>query len=193
MCKAYFKVSVDPKSRSSGQKQPRCRESMLTPMFHPQDLRRSGRAIQEDWPEFAIYARTNGSHFSPLLTLPSEPSASVLPDLPDRSHEPMGPSSLPISRSASGSPMMRERRDTESFGPRTAFSPVMAEGTQRDRPSTAQSRQMSGRKGRSERRSKAPTVIARDRAIEKAALVEGAERIYLRYLLPGAEREIYLP
>lgn len=44
-----------------------------------------------------------------------------------------------------------------------------------------------------ERKSRAPTVIPRDRAIEKAALVEGAERIYLRYLLPGAEREIYLP
>jgi hypothetical protein len=40
---------------------------------------------------------------------------------------------------------------------------------------------------------RAPTVFARDRAIEKNALVESAERIYLRYLLPGAEREIYLP
>lgn len=44
-----------------------------------------------------------------------------------------------------------------------------------------------------DRKSRAPTIIARDRAIEKAALVESAERIYLRYLLPGAEREIYLP
>jgi hypothetical protein len=44
-----------------------------------------------------------------------------------------------------------------------------------------------------ERKSRAPTVFARDRAIEKAALLEGAETIYLRYLLPGAEREIYLP
>jgi hypothetical protein len=39
----------------------------------------------------------------------------------------------------------------------------------------------------------APTVLARDRAIEKQGLVDSAERIYLRYLLPGAEREIYLP
>lgn len=43
------------------------------------------------------------------------------------------------------------------------------------------------------RKSLAPTIIARDRAIEKQALVDSAERIYLRYLLPGAEREIYLP
>lgn len=39
----------------------------------------------------------------------------------------------------------------------------------------------------------APTVFSRDRAIEKNALVESADRIYLRYLFPGAEHEIYLP
>jgi hypothetical protein len=43
------------------------------------------------------------------------------------------------------------------------------------------------------RRSLAPTILARDRAIEKQGLIDSAERIYLRYLLPGAEREIYLP
>lgn len=48
-------------------------------------------------------------------------------------------------------------------------------------------------RGRGARKSLAPTIIARDRAIEKQALVDSAERIYLRYLLPGAEREIYLP
>lgn len=40
---------------------------------------------------------------------------------------------------------------------------------------------------------RAPTVFARDRAIEKHALAESAESIYLRYLFPGAEHEIYLP
>lgn len=44
-----------------------------------------------------------------------------------------------------------------------------------------------------DRPSKAPTIFQRDRAIEKTALVDSAERIYLRYLLPGAEKEIYLP
>ena len=52
---------------------------------------------------------------------------------------------------------------------------------------------MSIRQKWASRGSKAPVVIPRDRAIEKAALVDGAERIYLRYLMPGAEREIYLP
>jgi hypothetical protein len=57
---------------------------------------------------------------------------------------------------------------------------------------TVESRMSMSMRGRG-RRSKAPTIIARDRAIEKQALVESAERIFLRYLLPGAEREIYLP
>ena len=52
---------------------------------------------------------------------------------------------------------------------------------------------MSIRERWAEKKTRAPTVIARDRAIQKAALVESAERVYLRYLLPGAEREIYLP
>ncbi|WWD21919.1 hypothetical protein CI109_106407 [Kwoniella shandongensis] len=165
MCKAYFK-----------------------------DLRRSGRSVQEDWPEFAAHARTNGSHFSPLLSLPSEPNSPNPALSPD-------PDNMGGARSPS--PLARERRDTESHGAaHPNFSPTMAGGefgsqgprAPRDRPSTTPSgRGMSLRGKWTERRSKAPTVIARDRAIEKAALVESAERIYLRYLLPGAEREIYLP
>lgn len=43
------------------------------------------------------------------------------------------------------------------------------------------------------RASLAPTVIARSSAITKTDLVASAERIYARYLLPGSEKEIYLP
>ncbi len=173
MCKAYFKVS-DAFSHVRAS-----RATKLANIFALQDLRRSGRSVQEDWPEFAAYARINGSHFSPLLALPSAPSSPPVPP----SHSPdFGASSSP--NLGSTSPIIHAGRDTESHGPRTAFSPVLP-----DQPLGRTS--VRGRW--SERRSKAPTVIARDRAIEKAALVEGAERIYLRYLLPGAEREIYLP
>ncbi|KAJ9102956.1 hypothetical protein QFC19_004513 [Naganishia cerealis] len=41
--------------------------------------------------------------------------------------------------------------------------------------------------------SRAPTVISRKQAITQQDLVTSGERIYLRYLLPGAEKEIYLP
>ncbi|ORX36163.1 RGS domain-containing protein [Kockovaella imperatae] len=174
MCKAYFK-----------------------------DLRRSGRSVQDDWPEFATYARTNGSHFSPMLSLAPGASdddahfSSTSSGLPRKSSELMVPvSPRPLSPT---SPAMRERRDTESHGPDPRSSQLSAAeeiGIGRppikDRPGHtggAPSRQPS----RWARGSRIPTVIQRERAIEKAALVESAERIYLRYLLPGAEREIYLP
>ncbi|WVW78893.1 hypothetical protein I302_100856 [Kwoniella bestiolae CBS 10118] len=180
MCKAYFK-----------------------------DIKRSGRSIDEEWPEFADYARTNGSHFSPLLSLSTPPQQPGSPnpagDFSPRSNQ--GEFDSPVLGGTTGG---RERRDTESHGnaPRSSMlSPApsstlnemgMATGRpqNKDRPSMTPSGKMSLRGkfgGGNVPKTKAPTVIARDRAIEKSALVDGAERIYLRYLLPGAEREIYLP
>ncbi|WWC59036.1 uncharacterized protein I303_101582 [Kwoniella dejecticola CBS 10117] len=193
MCKAYFK-----------------------------DIKKSGRSIEEEWPEFAQYARTNGSHFAPLLSLSndhhhhySQPQ-SPNPNFGSDSPSPRANQGAEFDSPTLGTATGRERRDTESHGQNarsTAFSPTpssnineLGQNTNnntnngsgipqnRDRPSMTPSGRMSLRgKFAGERKSKAPTVIARDRAIEKAALVEGAERIYLRYLLPGAEREIYLP
>ena len=130
----------------------------------------------------------------------SDDATHTSPDIgggiPRRSSElnPPTPPRSPIS------PITRERRDTESHGPGVRASQLSAAGEigigqpPRNRPSTG-----SGTHGRQttstkwNRGSRIPTVIQRERAIEKAALVESAERIYLRYLLPGAEREIYLP
>jgi hypothetical protein len=55
----------------------------------------------------------------------------------------------------------------------------------------------SGRFGRyssmARRLSRAPTIIPREGPVTHAALVASAERIFMRYLVPGAEKEIYLP
>lgn len=55
----------------------------------------------------------------------------------------------------------------------------------------------SGRFGRyssmAKRLSRAPTIIPREGPVTHAALVASAERIFMRYLVPGAEKEIYLP
>ncbi|ODN75232.1 hypothetical protein L202_06424 [Cryptococcus amylolentus CBS 6039] len=165
------------------------------------DLRRSGRSVQDEWPQFADYARSNGSHFSPLLSLPSEPP-SPNPTSPNPlypvSPDPVGdfdPSHSPLNPSGS-----RGRRDTESHGPNHGMtSPTPSQGVgafgeraqKEGRTSLAPTQGAGTRSGR--RRSKAPTVIARDRAIEKQALQESAERIFYRYLFDGGEREIYLP
>jgi hypothetical protein len=46
----------------------------------------------------------------------------------------------------------------------------------------------SGKRG-----SRAPTIIPRDAPITQADLIASAERIFARYLVPTAEKEIYLP
>jgi hypothetical protein len=43
------------------------------------------------------------------------------------------------------------------------------------------------------RTSRAPTIIPRDAPITHADLIASAERIFARYLVPTAEKEIYLP
>lgn len=186
LCKAYFKVRL-------------CIADKHWPPM--QDLRRSGRSIQDEWPEFAGYARANGTHFAPLLSLPSEPPSPspASPDLGSPIASPL-PDSTDFDFSRSPVLDTRTRRDTESHGrpaQHSTLSPtrINSQGQgggvrQRDRPSTAPSQQIS-LKGK--RKSKAPTVIARDRAIEKNALLESAERIFYRYLFDGGEREIYLP
>ena len=158
------------------------------------DLKREGRSVQEDWPEFAEYARTHGSHFAPLLDLPSAPHSPLPPPIPEGSEAHSAGGMSPGSSSLP--PTTRARRDTESRG--AGEYGQIGEGVpQRDRPSaaptTGSGRMSTMRERWAERKSRAPTIIARDRAIQKQSLVDSAERIYLRYLLPGAEREIYLP
>ncbi|KAG9118387.1 Bud site selection protein, Revert to axial protein 1 [Ceratobasidium sp. 392] len=43
------------------------------------------------------------------------------------------------------------------------------------------------------RASRALTVLPRDAAITRADLIASAERIFARYLVPGADKEVYLP
>jgi hypothetical protein len=180
-----------------------------------QDVKRSERTIDEDWPEYAIYAREYGSHFTPLLTFGEKPVGTTNTS---PSHARKAPA-VPVGNGAGPSSPDghmghgRERRDTESHGPRSPLTSAGAEfgQTPRNRTSAAPTSGTAGTDedgqrgtgaggrtsirtwGRNARQSKAPTIIARDRAVQKDALVESAERIYLRYLLPGAEKEIYLP
>ncbi|WVN88882.1 uncharacterized protein L203_104097 [Cryptococcus depauperatus CBS 7841] len=160
------------------------------------DLRRSGRSVQDEWPEFAQYARANGSHFSPLLSLPAEsPSPNLAsPNLTSPNNS-ASANAKDFDPAQSPNLTTRSRRDTESHGPARTLSPLPGGQTEQDARQkdrlTVHSINASNTRGR--RRSKAPTVIARDRAIEKPALQESAERIFYRYLFDGGEREIYLP
>lgn len=142
---------------------------------------------------------------TPLLDLSPEPSAEQIARRSGHSGEParrsseLNPGTAGILR-----PHSSQSRDPENgslHSPHLGSASIsgmsnasnsdahLATHSQADRRSSGASQRNWARKSAQ----RAPTVFARDRAIEKNALVETAERIYLRYLLPGAEREIYLP
>ena len=167
--------------------QGKLRFAELSARADKQDLRRSGRTVDEAWPSYAEHVRMNGSHFSPLLDLPSRPpspSFSQASPNPNHDNSTFTTPDFGMHRTPS------QRRDTESNGPNRGGALTPAGEPRQSWIGGAGSRLSMARKGR---RSLAPTIIARDRAIEKQGLVDSAERLYLRYLLPGAEREIYLP
>ncbi|BEJ17097.1 hypothetical protein CspHIS471_0604980 [Cutaneotrichosporon sp. HIS471] len=153
------------------------------------DLKRSGRSVDDDWPEFATYVRENGSYMAPLLDLASRetlPAARRSSELQRSSHPGVG-----TSKDAEHAYHEAHRQSTPSL-----------RGTGRGRAGSIHSTRSAIENVRGSIRDwgkgrhsqlRAPTIFSRDRAIEKNALAESAERIYLRYLLPGAEHEIYLP
>jgi hypothetical protein len=163
------------------------------------DVRKSGRTIREDWPEYWEYARRRGSTYGTVV----------------------GGAQAAAKRStASTAEMateMQERRDTVDRSttpdPRllASTSPATAVGTDLEHalasPTPAPPRSSTpfslGRHTPtffSRRASRAPTIIPRSSPITRTDLVSSAERIYLRYLSPagtspggGESHEIYLP
>ncbi|KAI5454623.1 Bud site selection protein, Revert to axial protein 1 [Naganishia albida] len=235
------------------------------------DLRKTGRSVEEDWPEFWDYARRHGSIFSSISgvnensishqgqtgpPLASEKGTAPQYDEKYRDHEGEQFEDATDDEGLPHSARFRARRDTEAHVSRTPqnlsasntpqmlSSPDLSPEQNNNRfaqpspaigapsigkssargPSrasfvdsffgTATGNSMHPGSGndaginqhgeilrngttvgsRGVRRvSRAPTVIPRKQAITQQDLVASGERIYLRYLLPGAEKEIYLP
>ncbi|CDU24495.1 related to RAX1-Protein involved in determination of budding patterns [Sporisorium scitamineum] len=152
------------------------------------DLRKSGKSVKEDWPQYyaealergSIYNKINGIH-EQTNTARRAPEMSW--DHQSRVDSPEGnystishtPSALPpAAAGASGAPLS---------APRFPGDPdYLAQQTRAERKSIL-----------AKRGSVAPTVISRSAAITRTDLIASAERIYARYLLPGSEKEIYLP
>jgi hypothetical protein len=153
-------------------------------------LKRSGRSVEDDWPEFAGYVRENGSYMAPLLDLNSRetlPAARRSSELQRSSYTGVGTS----KDAEHGQYHDAHRQSTPSLRGTGRGGPASIHSTRSAIENVRGSIRDWGKGRQSQQR--APTIIPRDRAIEKNALAESAERIYLRYLLPGAEHEIYLP
>ncbi|PSR76394.1 hypothetical protein PHLCEN_2v8490 [Hermanssonia centrifuga] len=159
------------------------------------DVRKSGRTIREDWPEYWDYARRRGSIYGTVMglnphmnTKRSTASTGDMLSDQDRFNLASGGDEKAIRSPSPGAHM-------------ASVSPGTAVGSDPPRSSTPFS--LSGRTPTlfaNRRASRAPTVIPRTSAISRQDLIASAERIYFRYLSPAGNtvgsnenHEIYLP
>jgi hypothetical protein len=172
------------------------------------DVRKSGRTIKEDWPQYWDYARRRGSIYGTVVGMNPEvgtkrstaSTGEMMTDQDKRNLAAVG-----VSSDEKGGP---ERRSTSPRSPTAAISdhtrvasPNDPEGSQPPRSTTPFS--LSGRTPtlfNMRRASRAPTIIPRSSAITRLDLIASAERIFYRYLSPAGNavgsqenHEIYLP
>jgi hypothetical protein len=167
------------------------------------DVRKSGRTIKEDWPQYWEYARRRGSIYGTVVGL---------------NHDGLG-----TKRSTASTGEMLSEQDKRNLAavgdekgvgrstsprPATGLSEhtrvASAEPTDADHvPRSSTPFSLSGRTPtlfNLRRASRAPTVIPRSSAITRLDLIASAERIFYRYLSPAGNtinspenHEIYLP
>ncbi|KAG8762418.1 Bud site selection protein, Revert to axial protein 1, partial [Ceratobasidium sp. 428] len=166
------------------------------------DVRKSGRTIREDWPQYWEYARRRGSIYGHVVGLgntssPSSPNTtfgagtgkrSTFNSAPDIDVEKRGRTPSP-GPPLSGRPITPG--GTGADGYRVARAPSATDD--RDPRSTTPFEKARRTSGLFKRASRALTVVPRDAAITRADLIASAERIFARYLVPGADKEVYLP
>ncbi|KIJ09001.1 hypothetical protein PAXINDRAFT_172677 [Paxillus involutus ATCC 200175] len=166
------------------------------------DVRKSGRTIKEDWPQYWDYARRRGSIYGTVVGLQ--------PNAVKRSTTSTGEMLNDQEKQALAAAGDEKRAGGVSTSPRprtpgldkeriASASPPAGEY---DPPRSTTPFSISGRTPtlfNMRRASRAPTVIPRSAAISRLDLIASAERIYLRYLSPAGtvgspeNHEIYLP
>ncbi|CEL59927.1 Bud site selection protein RAX1 OS=Saccharomyces cerevisiae (strain ATCC 204508 / S288c) GN=RAX1 PE=1 SV=1 [Rhizoctonia solani AG-1 IB] len=155
------------------------------------DVRKSGRTIREDWPQYWDYARRRGSIYGHVVGVaPQSPttkrstvSSAGMGDWERGEKDRRTPSPLPLS----GRPITPGGTGADGYRPARAPSAM----DDRDPRATTPFERASGLFKRASMR--APTILHRDAAITRVDLVASAERIFARYLIPGADKEVYLP
>ncbi|KAI6000837.1 hypothetical protein EDD15DRAFT_2193349 [Pisolithus albus] len=165
------------------------------------DVRKSGRTIKEDWPQYWDYARRRGSIYGTVVGL--QPSA------PKRSTTSTGDLLSDQEKQA-----LAATSDERHGGERSTSPPSRTPGFEKERiasaspptadydpPRSTTPFSLSGRTPTffMRRASRAPTIIPRSAAITRMDLIASAERIFYRYLCPPntvnspENHEIYLP
>lgn len=167
------------------------------------DVRKSGRSIKEDWPQYWDYARRRGSIYGTVVGLHPEAAGTkrsttstgeMLSEQDKHNLAAVGDAEKG-RRSTSPRPQtgLSEHTRVASASPNAAYDP----------PRSTTPFSLSGRTPtlfNLKRASRAPTVIPRSAAINRMDLIASAERIFYRYLSPAGNtvtsnenHEIYLP
>ncbi|KAL4063451.1 hypothetical protein V8B97DRAFT_2020803 [Scleroderma yunnanense] len=164
------------------------------------DVRKSGRTIKDDWPQYWDYARRRGSIYGTVVGLQPgaakrSTSASTGDVLSDQEKQAAGDEKRSGGRSASPqsrTPGIDKERIASASPPTAEYDP----------PRSTTPFSLSGRTPtlfNMRRASRAPTIIPRSAAITRMDLIASAERIFYRYLCPAntvnspENHEIYLP
>ncbi|KAF9044458.1 RGS domain-containing protein [Panaeolus papilionaceus] len=169
------------------------------------DVRKTGRTIKDDWPQYWDYARRRGSIYGTVVGLSGDGGGTK------RSTTSTGEMLSEADRRNLAA--IGEDRGGRSTSPRpgtanpsehtrvASASPV--DGLDKEQPRSTTPFSLSGRTPtlfNLRRASRAPTVIPRSAAISKLDLIASAERIFYRYLSPAGNavnspenHEIYLP
>lgn len=152
------------------------------------DLRKSGKSVKEDWPQYYAEALERGSIYNKINGINEQSNTRRGPETswdhqsrvesPEGNYSTLSHAPSPIPAAAGGGPS-----GAPLSAPRFPGDPdYLAQQTRAERKIIL-----------AKRGSVAPTVISRSAAITRTDLIASAERIYARYLLPGSEKEIYLP
>ncbi|EJD08505.1 uncharacterized protein FOMMEDRAFT_101926 [Fomitiporia mediterranea MF3/22] len=172
------------------------------------DVRKSGRTIKEDWPQYWDYARRRGSIYGTVVGMGGNTRGGDMGT--KRSTGSTG--EMLAERERFDQHDEKERAGERSTSPRSV-TPGMQEkerfqatspNDQPDPPRSSTPFSLSGRISALHRRaSRAPTIIPRTAAVSRMDLIASAERIYFRYLSPpthatmaadpSQNHEIYLP
>jgi len=158
------------------------------------DVRKSGRAIRDDWPEYWEYARRRGSICGTVVGL--NPQV-------DTKRSTASTNEL-LGEQDGQNIAVAEERAYRTPSPRmTSTSPQTAVGSEYNpNPLSTTPFSLSRRTPTlfHKRVSRAPTVIPRSAAVTRQDLISSAEHIYFRYLSPAGNtigstenHEIYLP
>ncbi|KAF5381583.1 hypothetical protein D9615_005412 [Tricholomella constricta] len=173
------------------------------------DVRKSGRTIKEDWPQYWDYARRRGSIYGTVVGLHPDgggtkrstaSTGEMMVEQDRRNLAAAGPSH--DEKAGYGGRSTSPRPGTAGISEHTRVaSPNDPYDKEQPRSTTPFS--LSGRTPtlfNMRRASRAPTVIPRSAAITRMDLIASAERIFYRYLSPAGNtvnspenHEIYLP